>query len=68
MRGPNLTITGSTHYNGPPDLLTVTNTCVTETDYASPLLPNVDGVQTIQTIRLSPCESRAWVTNLVGTD
>ena len=38
MRGPNLTITGSTHYNGSPDLLTVTTAYVTQTDVLIPSL------------------------------
>ena len=38
MRGSNLTITGSTHYNGSPDLLTVTTAYVTQTDVLIPSL------------------------------
>ena len=38
MRGSNITITGSTRYNGSPDLLTVTNAYVTQTDVLLPTL------------------------------
>ena len=38
MRGSNLTITGSTRYNGSPDLLTVTSAYVTQTDVLLPSL------------------------------
>ena len=38
MRGLNLTITGSTRYNGSPDLLTVTSAYVTQTDVLIPSL------------------------------
>ena len=38
MRGTNLTITGNTRYNGSPDLLTVTNAYVTQTDVLLPSL------------------------------
>jgi len=38
MRGLNLTITGSTQYNGSPDLLTVTTAYVTQTDVLIPSL------------------------------
>ena len=38
MRGSNLTITGSTHYNGSSDLLTVTSAYVTQTDVLFPSL------------------------------
>jgi len=38
MRGSNLTITGSTRYNGSPNLLTVTSAYVTQTDVLLPSL------------------------------
>ena len=38
MRASNLTITGSTRYNGSPDLLTVTSAYVTQTDVLLPSL------------------------------
>ena len=38
MQGSNLTITGSTHYNGSPDLLTVATAYVTQTDILIPSL------------------------------
>ena len=38
MRGSNITITGSTQYNGSPDLLTVTSAYVTQTDVLLPTL------------------------------
>jgi ABC-type multidrug transport system ATPase subunit len=38
MRGSNLTITGSTRYNGSPDLLTITSAYVTQTDVLLPSL------------------------------
>src|SRR5258707_9830898 len=38
MRGPNLTIAGSTRYNGSPDFLTATNAYVTQTDVLLPSL------------------------------
>lgn len=44
MRGSNVTITGSTQYNGSPDFLTVTSAYVVQTDV---LLPTLSVHQTL---------------------
>ena len=65
MRGPNLTIAGSTRYNGSPDLLTATSAYVTQSDVLLPSLTVRETLLYAASLRLPPSTTSQQRSQLV---